>query len=78
MSLVKPFLREIYTFEASPQDCPNLAEIMNFFAGGHLALLADYSIDESGCPPQHRLEIVINFYGPADLALLFGSSGTQG
>jgi acetyl esterase/lipase len=55
--------------------------IMGFSAGGNLAMLAAYSMGEPELPPSCNVAAVsvrsvVNVYGPADLTLFYGSSGS--
>jgi acetyl esterase/lipase len=60
---------------------PTRISIVGFSAGGNLAMLAAYSMGDPRLPPSCNVptvsvKSVINFYGPADLTLLYGSSGS--
>jgi acetyl esterase/lipase len=60
---------------------PTRISIMGFSAGGNLAMLAAYSMGDPRLPPSCdvptvSVKSVINLYGPADLTLLYGSSGS--
>jgi acetyl esterase/lipase len=61
---------------------PTRISIMGFSAGGNLAMLAAYSMGDPRLPPSCdvptvSVKSVINLYGPADLTLLYGSSGSR-
>jgi acetyl esterase/lipase len=56
--------------------------VMGYSAGGNLAMLAAYSAGDARLPPSCDLPTVairsvVNLYGPADLALLYRSSGSR-
>jgi acetyl esterase/lipase len=56
--------------------------VMGYSAGGNLAMLAAYSTGDARLPPSCDLPTVairsvVNLYGPADLALLYRSSGSR-
>jgi acetyl esterase/lipase len=60
---------------------PTRISIMGYSAGGNLAMLAAYSMGNPRLPPSCDLptvsvKSVINLYGPADLTLFYGSSGS--
>jgi acetyl esterase/lipase len=60
---------------------PARITIFGLSAGGHLAMLAAYSIGAAQLPPSCdvptvAVKSVINLYGPADLKLLYRSSGS--
>ena len=60
---------------------PTRISIMGFSAGGNLAMLAAYSMGDPRLPPSCdvspvSVKSVINLYGPADLTLLYDSSGS--
>jgi acetyl esterase/lipase len=55
---------------------------MGYSAGGNLAMLAAYSVGDALLPPSCdvptvAIRSVVNLYGPADLALLYRSSGSR-
>jgi acetyl esterase/lipase len=59
---------------------PARISILGNSAGGNLAMLAAYSMGHPGLPPSCdvpmvRVKCVVNLYGPADLTLLYRSSG---
>jgi len=56
--------------------------VMGYSAGGNLAMLAAYSMGDALLPsscdvPTVAIRTVVNLYGPADLALLYRSSGSR-
>jgi acetyl esterase/lipase len=56
--------------------------VMGYSAGGNLAMLAAYSAGDARLPPSCdaptvAIRSVVNLYGPADLALLYRSSGSR-
>lgn len=60
---------------------PTRISIIGFSAGGNLAMLAAYSMGDPRLPPSCdvptvSIKSVINVYGPADLTLLYRSSGS--
>jgi acetyl esterase/lipase len=60
---------------------PARISIMGNSAGGNLAMLAAYSMGDPRLPPSCdvatvSVKSVVNLYGPADLTLLYGSSGS--
>jgi acetyl esterase/lipase len=60
---------------------PARVSIFGLSAGGHLAMLAAYSMGAARLPPSCNVptvavKSVINLYGPVDLALLYSSSGS--
>ena len=60
---------------------PARISTMGFSAGGHLAMLAAYSVDDPELPascdvPRVPIRSVINLYGPVDLPLGYDSSGS--
>lgn len=62
---------------------PARISITGHSAGGNLAMLAAYSMGDPLLPPSCEVPVVpvksvVNFYGPADLELLYRSSGSPG
>jgi acetyl esterase/lipase len=60
---------------------PTRITIFGLSAGGHLAMLAAYSMGAAQLPPSCdvptvAVKSVVNLYGPADLKLLYSSSGS--
>jgi acetyl esterase/lipase len=60
---------------------PARISLMGISAGGNLALLAAYTVGDPGLPPSTAAapvmaRCVVNLYGPADLTLLHGSTGS--
>lgn len=60
---------------------PERISIIGNSAGGNLAMLAAYSMGDPRLPPSCdgpmvRAKCVVNLYGPADLTLFYGSSGS--
>lgn len=60
---------------------PERISVTGHSAGGNLAMLAAYSTGDPQLPPscavpEVRVKSVVNFYGPADLDLLYRSSGS--
>jgi acetyl esterase/lipase len=60
---------------------PARISIMGFSADANLAMLAAYSMGDSRLPPSCEgpmvlVRSVVNIYGPADLTLFYGSSGS--
>jgi acetyl esterase/lipase len=60
---------------------PARISTMGLSAGGNLAMLAAYSMGDARLPPSCdaqtvSVKSVVNLYGPADLTLFYGSSGS--
>ncbi len=59
----------------------NRISILGYSAGGHLAMLAAYSMGDARSPPSCdvgpvKVRTVVNIYGPSDLALGYYSGGS--
>jgi acetyl esterase/lipase len=61
----------------------NRISLMGNSAGGHLALLAAYSMGDPALPssceaPEAKIRSVVNIYGGADIGLLYRTTGSPG
>ncbi len=72
---VKAALGWVAVHAAEHRVDPDRISLMGHSAGGHLALLAAYSVGDAQFPPP-RVDVrcIINIYGPCDLDRLYGSS----
>ena len=81
MGDVKCALGWVVAHAAEYQVDPARISIGGYSAGGHLAMLAAYSMGDPGLPPSCAVPPVavrtmVNLYGPADLTVFHDSSGS--
>jgi acetyl esterase/lipase len=79
---VKCALGWVFTHAARYRIDPTRISVMGYSAGGNLAMLAAYSMGDPRLPascdvPTVAVRAVVNLYGPADLTLLYRSSGSR-
>ena len=79
---VKCALGWVMTHAARYRIDPTRISLMGYSAGGNLAMLAAYSMGDPRFPascdvPAVGVRAVVNLYGPADLTLLYRSSGSR-